>query len=51
MGSMFITKSSYENDKFLNEIGEEYKTQYKTTLDIIDKINARMSEMCIDKLY
>ena len=51
MGSMFITKLSYENDKFLNEIGEEYKTQYKTTLDIIDKINARMSEMCIDKLY
>ena len=51
MGSMFITKSSYENDKFLNEIGEEYKTQYKTTLDIIDKINARMSEMFIDKLY
>ena len=40
-----------ENDKFLNEIGEEYKTQYKTTLDIIDKINARMSEKCIEKLY
>ena len=48
---MFITKSSYENDRFLNEISEDYKTQYKTILDIIDKINARMSEMCIDKLY
>ena len=51
LGSMFITKSSYENDRFLNEMSEEYKTQYKTTRDIIDQINIRMSDMSIDKLY
>ena len=51
LGSMFITKSSYQNDKFLNEMSEEHKSQYKTTLDIIDQINTRMSEMCSDNLY
>ena len=27
--AMFITKSSYENDKFLNEMSEEYKQNTK----------------------
>ena len=48
---MFITKSSYENDKFLNEMCEEQKSQYKTIPDIIDQINTRMSEMYSDNLY
>ena len=51
LGSMFITKSSYKNDNFLNEIGEEHKSHYKTTHDIIHQINIRMSEMCSDNLY
>lgn len=51
LGSMFITKSSYENDRFLNEMSEEHKSQYKTTHDIIDQINTRMSEMFSDNLY
>ena len=32
---MFITKSSYEDDRFLNNMNEEYRSQYKTTLEII----------------
>jgi len=51
LGSLFITKSSYENDGFLNDMSEEFKSQYKTTHEIIDQINTRMSEMCIDKSY
>ena len=51
LGSLFITKSSYENDGFLNDMSEEHKSQYKTTHEIIDQINTRMSEMCIDKSY
>jgi len=51
LGSMFITKSSYENDKFLNELSEEHKSQYKTTHEIIGQINTRMSEISSDNLY
>ena len=50
LGSMFITKSSYENDRFLNNMNEEYKSQYKTTYDIIKEVDARMIEMEKDGL-
>tara|TARA_B100001093_G_C26858317_1_gene1028533 strand:- start:330 stop:830 length:501 start_codon:yes stop_codon:yes gene_type:complete len=50
LGSIFITKSSYENDRFLNNMNEEYKSQYKTTYDIIEEVDARMIEMEQDGL-
>ena len=51
LGSTFITKSTYENDKFLNEMNEEDRLKYKTTNDIISEIDNRMVEMEKDKIY
>lgn len=51
LGSMFITKSSYEDDRFLNNMNEKYRSQYKTTLEIIKEVDARINEMEKDGLF